>query len=185
MDLFRLAERAMAMDADAWARHANPGSVYSRFAILPALALAVWSRTWLGLWCVVPVALIVLFAWLNPRLIPPARPRGWAGRGSLGERVWLRRRRMPIPPVHRRWGLALSGLAAVGLLPLGIGLARFDAALVLVGLLMSMGGKACFLGHMARLWQRTYPAHPDLVGWAATGRPPTGRDIDPGGFTDP
>ena len=47
-DIFALSERMMAMDDAAWARHANPWSVYSRMSILPLMTLAIYSRVWLG-----------------------------------------------------------------------------------------------------------------------------------------
>jgi hypothetical protein len=34
------------LKGDSWMRHANPVSVWTRFAVLPLLALAVWSREW-------------------------------------------------------------------------------------------------------------------------------------------
>ncbi len=48
MDYGRVLERAMAMDDTTWARHANPWSVWTRVPILPALALAIYSRAWIG-----------------------------------------------------------------------------------------------------------------------------------------
>jgi hypothetical protein len=38
------------LEGDAWMRHANPVSVWTRFAVLPLGALAVWSRQWIGWW---------------------------------------------------------------------------------------------------------------------------------------
>jgi hypothetical protein len=35
-------------EGERWMRHANPVSVWTRFAVLPLLALAVWSREWIG-----------------------------------------------------------------------------------------------------------------------------------------
>jgi hypothetical protein len=35
------------MSDETWRRHANPWSVWMRFAAIPALILAVWSRVWL------------------------------------------------------------------------------------------------------------------------------------------
>jgi hypothetical protein len=41
------------MTDDAWQRHANPWSVWTRFAAIPLMILAIWSRVWL---CLVPGA---------------------------------------------------------------------------------------------------------------------------------
>lgn len=49
MTLERKIAAAFNMSEDAWARHANPWSVWTRIATaLPLLILAVWSRVWLG-----------------------------------------------------------------------------------------------------------------------------------------
>jgi hypothetical protein len=34
------------LEGERWMRHANSVSVWTRFAVLPLLALAVWSREW-------------------------------------------------------------------------------------------------------------------------------------------
>jgi hypothetical protein len=54
------------MSEEAWQRHANPWSVWTRNTVLPALVLAIWSRAWLGWWSLVPIALAVLWMWMNP-----------------------------------------------------------------------------------------------------------------------
>ena len=36
------------LEGEGWMRHANPVSVWTRFAVLPMGALAVWSREWIG-----------------------------------------------------------------------------------------------------------------------------------------
>ncbi len=46
------------MTDDAWKRHANPWSVWTRFAAIPLMILAIWSRVWLGWWCLVPIAAV-------------------------------------------------------------------------------------------------------------------------------
>ena len=57
MDVFRFAERLMSMDDEAWARHANPWSAWTRFSCGPFIVLAIWSRVWLGWWALLPLAL--------------------------------------------------------------------------------------------------------------------------------
>ncbi|MEX5563511.1 DUF6653 family protein [Pseudophaeobacter sp. 1A16562] len=105
IDIFALSERLMAMDDAAWARHANPLSVYSRVSILPLMTLAVWSHLWLGWGALAPVALVLIWTWWNPRAFgPPATTDSWAARGTFGERVFLNRAKVPIPPHHAQWG---------------------------------------------------------------------------------
>jgi hypothetical protein len=152
MQIGRLAERAMGMDEAAWARHANPWSGWSRVTLLPLLAAAIWSRAWLGWGAAGLVALVVLWAWANPRAFPPpGRTDAWMTRGVLGERLWLARRERPIPRHHARMALLLSAVSAAGLLPLSLGLWRYDAGLTLFGLALSMGAKLWFLDRMVWL----------------------------------
>ena len=63
------------LEGDKWMRHANPVSVWTRFAVLPLMALAVWSREWIGWWSLAAFALVLVFMMVNPLLFPPpARP---------------------------------------------------------------------------------------------------------------
>ena len=76
--------------AEVWRRHANPWSVWTRFAAIPAMAAAVWSRTSLGWWAAAPVALVVLWLVLNPfAFAPVTQPTAWSSRGIFGEQLWL------------------------------------------------------------------------------------------------
>jgi hypothetical protein len=81
---------AVGMTEEAWRRHANPWSVYTRFAAIPAMILAIWSRVWIGWWALVPVAAVIVWLWLNPHVFPAVTtPCSWAARGIYGERLWL------------------------------------------------------------------------------------------------
>ena len=40
--------RLFGLTGDKWMQHANAMSVWTRFAVVPLLALAIWSRAWLG-----------------------------------------------------------------------------------------------------------------------------------------
>lgn len=60
---------AFAMDDATWRRHANPWSVWTRFAAFPLLVLAIWSRVWLGWWAFVPVGVMMILLWYNPRAL--------------------------------------------------------------------------------------------------------------------
>jgi len=109
--------RIFAMDNATWLRHANPWSVVLRNTVLPILVLAFWSRLWLGWWAVVPVALAVLWTWLNPRIFPaPASFDHWASKAVFGERVWLNRDAVPVPVHHRTVPNVLSVVSGIGML---------------------------------------------------------------------
>lgn len=152
MDIFGAAERLMAMDEESWRRHANPLSGWTRFVILPAFALAVWSRVWLGWGAALPIAAPILWTFVNPRAFaPPADFGAWMSRGVLGEQLWLDRSRRPIPAHHLRAAMLTTGVAAAGLPFLAWGLWALDPFATLFGLALSCGGKAWFVDRMVWL----------------------------------
>ena len=60
--LFDSLARLHRMYERTWQRHANPWSVWTRVPIGPLLVLAIYARLWIGWWCLLPVALLVLWA---------------------------------------------------------------------------------------------------------------------------
>jgi hypothetical protein len=157
---------AFGMDEGTWARHANPWSVWTRYTALPLLVLAIWSRAWLGWWSLVPLALAVLWTWLNPRFFPvPSSTDNWASKAVLGERVWLRRGEVPLPSHHRRAPHLLGALTALGLPFLGWGLYRLEFWPTLFGVLLVFCGKLWFLDRMVWLYEDMKDVHPDYRRW--------------------
>lgn len=149
-----MTEKLMGMDDRVWARHANPWSGWTRVATLPLLAVAIWSREWIGWWALVAVTAVALWTWLNPRLFPPpASHDAWMTRGVLGEQVWLKRRISPIAAHHETMARILSTGSALGLLPFAYGLWRYDLAYTLLGLVVLMGGKLWFLDRMVWIYE--------------------------------
>ncbi|WP_326700485.1 hypothetical protein OG909_26245 [Streptomyces sp. NBC_01754] len=107
------------MSDETWKRHANPWSVWTRFAAIPAFELAVWSRQWLGWWCLAAVLAVVVWLWLNVHLFKPVEPTSWAARGIYGERLHVDGK---APTEHRttlNWLIA-SGLAGFALIAWGL-----------------------------------------------------------------
>lgn len=153
MDIFAVTERLMAMDDAVWRRHASPWSVWTRILTpLPLLALAIWSRVWLGWGALVPVALALIWIWLNPRLF--AAPRTfdhWSAHAVLGERVWLGHRDR-VATHHHRPALALTVLSALGVLPFAYGLWVLDIWAVVAGAIFITGAKTWFIDRMAWIW---------------------------------
>lgn len=154
------------MDAATWERHANPLSVYTRYSGLPLLAIGVWSRVWLGWWCLVPIAAAIAWIWINPRLFPkPESTDNWASKSVLGERVWLNRKKIPIPAGHRRAALLLSLCNGAGSLVTAYGLAFIDARLAIAGIILVIVAKTWFLDRMVWLFEDMARERPEYAGW--------------------
>lgn len=153
MDIFKLSEWLMAMDDEVWARHANPWSVYSRFTCLPLIAFAIWSRVWFGWWSLLPVAIALFWTFYNPRAFAPsARNEGWAFKGTAGERLFLDRRRVPIPAHHEVMAKVLTALSALGGVPLLYGLIVLDVGATACGLSVMILTKTWFVDRMVWLY---------------------------------
>ncbi|OUS35917.1 hypothetical protein A9Q94_11395 [Rhodobacterales bacterium 56_14_T64] len=166
MDIFALSERMMAMDEPLWAKHANPLSVYSRMSILPLMSLAVISRVWLGWYALVPIALVVIWIWWNPRAFgPPKTTNSWAAHETFGERIFLNRAAVPIPSHHRQWAVGLGLTSGVGIAPWFYGLWSLDYGWVLFGLALMIGSKLWFVDRMVWLYQDMKDADPSYSRW--------------------
>ena len=98
MTLERTIAQIFRMDDATWMRHANPWSGILRLTALPAFIVAFWSRLWLGWWAVIPVIIVILWTWYNPRIFAaPQSLDHWMSKGAMGERVWLNRDAVPVP----------------------------------------------------------------------------------------
>ncbi len=158
MTLERRIAALFAMDEAAWARHTNPWSGWTRLPALSMIALAVWSRDWIGAWAWLALAFVLAWVWVNPRIFPaPAHQRAWISRAVLGERLWLARDETPVPAHHRLMPHLLSGLVAAGVLLVIWGLVALDPAPLFAGLVMNLLGKLWFLDRMVWL-------HEDMTG---------------------
>ena len=137
-----------------WERHANPLSVWTRYPCLPLLALAIWSRVWIGSWAWIPVVLTLLWIWLNPRVFPiPSSIDNWASKSVLGERLWLNRDQAPIVMRHRAVISVSNSVAAVGAILCVYGLVILDSYHVTYGILLTLIGKSWFLDRMVWIYQ--------------------------------
>ena len=166
MDLFAGSARLMSMDDEAWARHANPWSVWTRFTCLPLIALAVWSRDWIGWWALVPLALAVGWIWYNPRAFGrPLRTDNWASMGTFGERIFLRRKSNPIPQHHMRAARVLTGLSVLGVVILIYGLIALDVWAAICGLFTTILPKVWFVDRMVWLYEDMRDTDPAYARW--------------------
>ncbi len=151
--------KAFGLEGEAWQRHANPWSVYTRIPIPTLLVAAIWSRQWIGRWSLVPVALVCAWTAINPRAFPPPRSMDhWASRGVLGETYWSNRKAVPIPPRHRVAPNVLAAISGLGVPFVAKGLVARNGWMVLFGLAVQTAGKTWFIDRMAMLYDDVAPA---------------------------
>lgn len=166
MDYGKQLEKLMGMSDETWKRHANPWSVWTRFVILPFLALAIWSRIWFGWWCLVPIAILLFWTVINPRFFgKPETTDHWASKATFGERVWLNKAAINIPGHHIRAANILNMITALGLVPLIYGLLNYDLLAVLLGLCMVILGKLWFLDRMVWLFEEMKGKSKEYEAW--------------------
>ena len=167
MDYGRIAERLFAMDDETWMRHANPASGWTRVATGVVLFPALWSFHWIGLWALLPVAVIAVWLRINPGFFAvPARRDAWMSRGVFGERVWLNRKAVPIPEHHARMAHVTS---AVSLAVSVYGLIAGHFAAAWLGWAIMMLGKLWFIDRMVWLYEDMRDADPGYAGWSRPG----------------
>ncbi len=156
MSVDKFINRAMGMTEETWRRHANPWSVWTRLLSVPAFALAVWAREWIGWWCLLPIGAIATFMWLNTRIFAPASDATrWETRAIMGEQKWLLRREAPIPAHHLKATILIVGVSTAGILPLVWGLYALDVWATVLGVVMIVGGQMWFLDRLAWLHDET------------------------------
>jgi hypothetical protein len=166
--------RLFGLQGEAWMRHANPWSVWTRFAVLPLLAVSVWSRDWIGWWCLVPVALSLVFMVVNPLLFPePASTRNWASKAVFGERVWADRNRVALPPQFRasKVPAVAQSIQVIGMAVLVYGLVELDLLAVVTGTVLTQTAKAWYLDRMVLLFEHMKVLRPAYAAWESPAEP--------------
>jgi hypothetical protein len=159
--------RAFGLKDENWMRHANPASVWTRFAVLPMLAGSMWSRRWIGRRSVIPTALSSVWLFVNPLFFrPPRSTRSWASKGVFGERIWVERDRSELPEQFRSVvPTVASAYQAIGLAPLAYGLVALKIAPTVAGMLIVQGGKLWYIDRMVLLFEEMKTRDPEYVGW--------------------
>jgi hypothetical protein len=158
--------RLLSMSDEAWERHANPWSVWTRFTALPILVIAIWSRVWIGLWAWGMTALAIFWIWLNPRVFrKPGSTNNWASKAVLGERVWLNRKEILIPNHHRIVSNLLSGVTGLGLPLLIWGLWDRGIWPTVLGAVLIYAGKVWFLDRMVWLYEDMKDSTAEYSSW--------------------
>lgn len=154
------------MNGDAWERHANPWSVWTRIATWPLIMFVLWSFHWWGAWSLLPLCVLAGWLWLNPRAFaPPSSTSSWASRSVMGERVYLLRALHPIPIYHANAAQLLSIGSGVGALLMGAGLLTADLTAFLVGGVATLLCKLWFVDRMVWLYDDMSREIPDYRSW--------------------
>ena len=155
------------LQGDGWMRHASPASVGTRFTVLPLLAVSVWSRAWLGWWCLLPVALSIAWMFLNPRVFSrPRSTKNWASKAVLGERIWIEADRSSLPVAFRSRVPSLAQwYQALGLPFIVYGLIDFDVVATFAGVLIVLGGKLWYLDRMVLLFEDAKLSSAKYASW--------------------
>ncbi|HOM98916.1 MAG TPA: hypothetical protein PLM33_01535 [Acidobacteriota bacterium] len=154
MTFERRVAQTFRLNEEAWLRHANPWSVWTRLTVLPLIILAVWSRAWIEWWSLIAVVLALTWTWINPRVFPiPKSTNNWASKGVLGEQIWLNRDRVAIPEQHRRLPTILGLVSAAGLIFVIWGVINLAIWPTLMGVSITYLAKLWFVDRMVRLYE--------------------------------
>ena len=160
--------KAFGLQGEGWMRHANPASVWTRFTVLSLLSLAIWSRDWIGIWCLIPVALALVWMFVNPLFFKaPESTRNWASRAVLGERIWVDRDKIDLPEQFRsRWSsLIANAYSTIGMGFLAYGLVDLGLLATIAGLLITHGGKAWYLDRISLLYAEMKGRSREYASW--------------------
>ena len=156
----------MILSEQTWRRHANPWSVWTRYAAFPLLVAAIWSHHWIGWGALLPVAIMVGFIYVNPWLFPPPRStRSWASKAVLGERVWLAEDKRYLPDQHPRVVNVLIALSFANLAALVWGLVQSDAVLTIVSTVNVLVAKSWFNDRMVWLFSERVRGNAEYQSW--------------------
>ncbi len=137
-----------------WMKHSNQWSVWTRFTVLPLIALAFWSRVWIGDWYLLAGLVAIAWTFVNPHLFPkPKSTKSWASRSVHGERVWLNRDEIPVPAHHKKILSILNGISGIGFFLSIWAVVVLNFWALVVGILFTYLGKTWYLDRMVWILQ--------------------------------
>jgi len=166
MDILKKTTEFFGLNNETWLQHSNPWSVWTRLFILPLLALAVWSHIWIGIYNLIPIGLLVLWTWINPRFFgKPKSTKHWSSKAVFGERVWLRKKEHNIPKHHIHAARILNIITGAGLPFLVYGLYKLNLWSVILGLVLVILGKMWFLDRMVWLYEDMKGVSKEYLSW--------------------
>ena len=159
--------RLFGLHGDAWMRHANAASVVTRFSCLSLLAVAIWSRSWIGWYSVIAIVAATVWIFVNPLVFGvPASTRNWFSRCVFGERIWADRASIELPLQFRSTIPNLADVySCIGLAFLTVGLIGSHVWLVVAGLVIAHGGKLWYLDRMVLLFDDMKHRNAEYARW--------------------
>ena len=154
MTLEKRIAKTFNLKGDNWLKHANPWSIWTRFATLPFLIFAVWSRVWIGWYSLIPITVLIVWLIINPTLFKkPKSFDNWGSKSVLGERYWSERKKNPVPKHHHSLILILTILQTIGGITLIIGLWKLNLSLTIIGSVLVYMAKMWFLDRMVWIFE--------------------------------
>ncbi|MDJ0555154.1 MAG: hypothetical protein QNJ68_12065 [Microcoleaceae cyanobacterium MO_207.B10] len=154
------------MTDEVWAHHANPWSGLTRFPILPLIIVSIWSLTWINWCCLIPIILLIIWTWINPRIFPkPTSTNNLFSKAVLGERVWLNRQKIKVPK-HHYPVIRITNLISLAGLPFCVwGLIQLNIWSTILGVILVILGKTWFLDRMVWLYAEMKDNNSEYSSW--------------------
>lgn len=160
MTLEKRIAKIFKLDGENWMKHTNPWSIWTRFATLPFIILAVWSRVWIGWYSLIPISIVIIWIIINPTLFKkPKSIDNWGSKAVLGERYWSERKTVAVPKHHSTPVLILTILQTVGGIILMIGLWKLEINLTIIGTITAYMAKMWFLDRMVWVFEDMKTTH--------------------------
>ncbi len=149
MNIEKQIAKVFNLQGENWMKHANPWSVWTRFATLPFIILAIWSRVWIGWYCLIPISILIIWIIINPTFFKkPKNIDKWGSKAVLGERYWSERKKVPVPKHHSTPVVILTILQTIGGILLMVGLWKLEINLTIIGGITTYLAKMWFLDRM-------------------------------------
>jgi hypothetical protein len=137
-----------------WMKHANPRCVITRYASLPIIILAFWSRVWIGWWSIIPIIMALAWMIFNPLLFKnAASTNNWASKSVMGELVLQNMDKIAIPEPHKKLSGILKNLFVLGLILSIVAMGSLDVWLAVFGISLVYVSRSWFMDRMVWLYE--------------------------------
>ena len=168
MKILDFASNLMSMSDEVWMRHSNPWSVWTRVPLLILFAIAIWSRIWIGWFAIIPIGVLIIWTWLNPRVFPkPRSTKNWASKGVFGEKIFVNRKKLKtvIPEHHQQAAKILTIISFVGFVLMIYGLYILHPWITAIGTTVAFIGKLWFVDRMVWLYEELKDSNDEFKNW--------------------